>query len=170
MDTFFAFVMMFISQFFGIDSGGVQTAIDQTFPVHELAQVLSVVDGDTIRVQLNGVEETVRYIGIDTPEPYRDGEPACYSGEASRRNTELVAGREVRLVPDAEDRDRYERLLRYVYVDDVFVNKQLLEQGYATTLTIRPNTQFASAFATIEVNARAAGVGLWSACADQSDT
>jgi micrococcal nuclease len=57
-----------------------------------------------------------------------------------------------------------------VYVDDVFVNKQLLEQGYATTLTIWPNTQFASAFATIEVNARAAGVGLWSACADQSDT
>jgi endonuclease YncB( thermonuclease family) len=57
-----------------------------------------------------------------------------------------------------------------VYVDDVFVNKQLLEQGYATTLTIWPNTQFASAFATIEVNAQAAGVGLWSTCADQSDS
>jgi endonuclease YncB( thermonuclease family) len=167
MDTFFALVMMFISQFFGIDSGGVQTAIDQTFPVHELAQVLSVIDGDTIRVRLNGVEETVRYIGIDTPEPYRDGEPACYSGDASRRNAELVADREVRLVTDVENRDRYERLLRYVYVDDIFVNEKLLEQGYAITLTIRPNTQYKSKFAVAEAAARREGVGLWSACSGQ---
>jgi micrococcal nuclease len=170
MEAFFALVMLFISQFFGIDLSEVQTPSNENLPPEETAQVLSVVDGDTIKVRVNGIEETVRYIGIDTPEPYRDGKPACYSGEASHRNAELVAGREVRLVPDAENRDRYERLLRYVYVDDVFVNEQLLEQGYATTLTIRPNTQFASTFATIEANAQAVGVGLWSACVDQSDT
>jgi micrococcal nuclease len=170
MEAFFALVILFTSQFFGIDLRGVQTPSNENLPPQEMAQVLSVVDGDTIKVRVNGIKETVRYIGIDTPEPYRDGEPACYSSEASRRNAELVAGREVRLISDAEDRDQYGRLLRYVYVDDVFVNEQLLEQGYATTLTIRPNTQFAPVFATIEASARVAGVGLWSACTDQSDT
>ena len=155
---------MFFSQFLGIDIDEVHTTGDENVLAVEVAQVLQVIDGDTIKVRISGMEETVRYIGIDTPEPYRDGEPACYSKEASDRNSDMVAGREVRLVPDEENRDRFGRLLRYVYVDDVFVNQQLLREGYATTLTISPNTQFESQFRNAESSARSVGEGLWSVC------
>jgi len=164
MEVFFSLILVLISQFLGIDLSQTPPPIDEAAPVEDVAQVLHVIDGDTIKVRISGMEETVRYIGIDTPEPYRDGEPACYSKEASDRNSDMVAGREVRLVPDEENRDRFGRLLRYVYVDDVFVNQQLLREGYATTLTISPNTQFESQFRNAESSARSAGEGLWSAC------
>lgn len=164
MEAFFTLVLLLISQLFGYDVGGEQTPSDKNWVAEETALVLSVIDGDTIKVQLNGVEETVRYIGMDTPEPYRDSEPACYSQEASSRNRELVAGREVQLIADIEDRDKYDRLLRYVYVDDVFVNEQLVSEGYATTLTIRPNTRFETQFSDAQTDARSANRGLWSAC------
>jgi micrococcal nuclease len=130
----------------------------------EIATVISVTDGDTITVDLNGVREKVRYIGIDTPEPYRDGEPACYSKEASARNAELVAGQQVELVADKEDRDRFDRLLRYVYIDEIFVNEVLVVEGYATTLKIKPNTQFAQIFSDAKNEARSNKVGLWEVC------
>ena len=134
--------------------------------VTETATVVRVIDGDTITVTIDGQEETVRYIGIDTPEPYRDGEPACYSKEATSRNTELVAGTQVQLVPDIEDRDTYDRLLRYVYVNDSFVNEQLVAEGYATTLRIAPNTSQADTFQQAQDTAQAQQLGLWSACRD----
>jgi micrococcal nuclease len=175
MEAFFTLVLLFFSQLFGTWVGvpDPQKSIPETAQTkesEEIAQVTAVVDGDTIKVLLNGKEEKVRYIGVDTPEPYRDKNPACFSKEATARNTELVAGKEVRLVPDTENRDRYNRLLRYVYVDDVFVNEQLVREGYATTLTIKPNTQFADLFASAEGEARNAGVGLWSVCKNQPDT
>ncbi len=81
-------------------------------------KVVRVVDGDTIHVQVGGRDETVRYIGVDTPESVKPGTPVqCFAKRASAFNERLVAGERVRLVPDAEARDRYGRLLAYVYRD-----------------------------------------------------
>lgn len=128
------------------------------------AEVVRVIDGDTIVVRITGEEQTIRYIGIDTPEPYRDGEPACFSLEASLKNKELVQGKTVRLESDSEDTDRYDRLLRYVYVDEVFVNAELVRGGYAKKLVIKPNTTHKNQFADLEQTAREQGLGLWGDC------
>jgi len=128
------------------------------------AEVVRVIDGDTIDVRYDGQTHRVRYIGIDTPEPYRDTQPECFSSEASAANRALVAGREVSLVADQENTDKYDRLLRYVYVDDVMVNAQLARGGYATTLSIKPNTRYTKRFSQAVAAARADGRGLWSAC------
>jgi micrococcal nuclease len=131
----------------------------------ETATVTDVVDGDTIRID---GRELVRLIGIDTPEakgPYRDEE--CFGEEASRRTAALLpAGTEVRLVFDVDRRDRYDRLLAYVYraSDDRFVNATLVREGYATALTISPNVRYASRFRRIERAARDAERGLWGGC------
>lgn len=134
------------------------------------ATVVSVIDGDTIIVNLAGTKETVRYIGIDTPEPRREGTPECGSHEATAYNRELVENQTVRLVADAEDRDPYDRLLRYVYVgegtDAVFVNQQLITAGLAVPLTIRPNDTYASAFTEAARVAEADDVGNWALCPD----
>jgi micrococcal nuclease len=137
-------------------------------PTESTAEVVSVIDGDTIIVTLNGQEETVRYIGIDTSEPRREGIPECGSREATEFNRALVAGKTVRLVADAEDRDRYDRLLRYVYVgegaNEQFVNAELLRAGWAKTLTIPPNDSFASDFQRLATEAQSVPVGSWSLC------
>jgi micrococcal nuclease len=131
------------------------------------AQVLRVVDGDTLLVAVGGRQERVRYIGVDTPETVKPDTPVqCFGKRASAENHRLVAGREIRLVADAEARDRYGRLLAYVYrVDDgLFVNAELARGGYATVLSIAPNVRFAARFAALVRQARDAGRGLWSAC------
>ena len=130
-----------------------------------------VIDGDTIEVELDErigggpALEDVRYIGIDTPESVKPGTPVqCYGNEASEFNHELVEGRRVLLRFDRELRDRFGRLLAYVYVGETFVNAELLRLGYARTLEIEPNTSNAGRFASLEADAGEAGVGLWSAC------
>jgi micrococcal nuclease len=127
-------------------------------------EVVRVIDGDTIVVLMANKKQTIRYIGIDTPEPYRDAEPACFSLEASLKNKELVQGKVVRLELDQENMDKYGRLLRYVYVDDVFVNAELVKDGYAKDMAIKPNTMHKNLFATLEQTARKQGVGLWGSC------
>jgi micrococcal nuclease len=128
------------------------------------APVVSVIDGDTIIVRINGREETVRYIGVDTPEPRREGEPECGSHEATEFNRNLVEGQVVTLVSDSEDRDRYDRLLRYAYVDETFVNEELIVAGYATPLRIAPNTRHSSRFAAASAEAKTAGRGIFALC------
>jgi micrococcal nuclease len=131
------------------------------------AQVLRVVDGDTIRVRLDGRTERVRYIGIDTPESVKPGTAVqCFAKRASAANAALVAGRSVRLVADVEERDRYGRLLAYVYrePDGAFVNARLVRDGYARTLTIAPNVAHAHELADLSRAARRARRGLWNAC------
>jgi micrococcal nuclease len=134
------------------------------------ATVVSVIDGDTIIVNMGGRQETVRYIGIDTPEPRREGAPECGSHEATEFNRTLVENQTVRLVADAEDRDQYDRLLRYVYVgegtDTVFVNETLIEAGFATPLTIKPNDTYANTFKEVARAAAASDVGNWALCPD----
>jgi micrococcal nuclease len=129
------------------------------------ARVLSITDGDTIHVEIGGDDEKVRYIGIDTPESViPDEAPECFGKEASEANRELVEGETVRLVFGAERRDQYDRLLAYVYVGDTFVNAELVRQGFARTLEIAPNTDFARRFASLQQAAANAARGLWAAC------
>jgi micrococcal nuclease len=131
----------------------------------DTARVVSVTDGDTIRVRLAGGEERVRYIGIDTPESAIPGEPPeCFGKAAARFNRQLVAGRRVTLIFGAERRDRYGRLLAYVHAGDRFVNAAIVRAGYARTLEIAPNTDFADQFARLQQVAANAGRGLWAAC------
>lgn len=128
------------------------------------AYVTYVVDGDTIELE-NG--EHVRYIGIDTPELARDGQLLeCFGEESRRRNEELVLGKQVTLVRDASDRDRYGRLLRYVFVDDTFVNEELVREGFAHAPSYPPNTTRQQALRQAERTARTNGSGLWSSCPD----
>jgi micrococcal nuclease len=121
-----------------------------------------VADGDTVRVRVDGGrEERVRYIGIDTPEITSD---ECFAREAAAFNARLVGGREVRLETDAEERDRYGRLLAYVYAGDELVNAALVREGYAQPLTVPPNVRFEDRFAQLARNARREGRGLWASC------
>jgi micrococcal nuclease len=131
-------------------------------------RVVRVVDGDTIHVNVDGRDVRVRYIGIDTPEEVKPDTPVqCFARAAAAANRQLVAGREVRLVPDVEERDRYGRLLAYVFRagDGRFVNAELVGDGFARTLTIPPNVRYAERFADLAARARRAERGLWGACA-----
>jgi micrococcal nuclease len=132
-----------------------------------VARVVRVVDGDTIVASVGGREERVRYIGMDTPEDVKPGTPVqCYSRRAAAENRRLVAGRRVRLVQDAEARDRYGRLLAYVRVAGARqdLEELLLRGGYARPLAIRPNVDRAAGYARLAAEARAARRGLWGAC------
>ena len=121
------------------------------------AQVVRIVDGDTIEVTFDGTVERVRYIGIDTPEVN-----ARCAQEATRTNQELLGESEVRLVPDSENRDVYGRILRYVYVGDTHVNLELAKRGVAEVLRIVPNTRHAENFKEAVATALAEGTGcLW---------
>ncbi len=129
------------------------------------ARVLRTVDGDTIEVAVGGAVEHVRYIGIDTPESVAPGEPVeCFGHEAAALNERLVGGRTVTLRFDAERRDRYGRLLAYVYARGRLVNAELVRRGYARTLTIPPNDSRAPKFAHLEGSASRLGRGLWATC------
>jgi micrococcal nuclease len=134
----------------------------------DAARVVRVVDGDTIRVDLPSGEEAVRYIGIDTPESVKPGSPVeCFAKRASAFNARLVEGERVRLVGDVEERDRYGRLLAYVYRarDGLFVNAELVRRGYATVATFPPNVAHEREFRRLARRARMSGRGLWSECA-----
>jgi micrococcal nuclease len=140
-------------------------ALGQTEPRSATVTVTRVVDGDTVEVELEGETEDVRYIGVDTPETVKPGEPVdCFGPQASSFNHRLVEGRQVRLVFGVERRDQYDRLLAYVYLGDRFVNAILLRRGMARTLVFPPNDRFAERFERLETGAARAGRGLWGAC------
>ena len=125
------------------------------------ARVVRVVDGDTIVVG----DERVRLIGVDTPESVKPGTPVeCFAREASAFVKKLLTGRNVRLELDVEKRDRYGRLLAYVYRDDLFVNAELVRRGYASVATFPPNVRHVDEFVRLQREARGASRGLWRAC------
>lgn len=133
----------------------------------ETVRVVRVVDGDTIRVELPSGEEAVRYIGIDTPESVKPGSPVeCFAKRASAFNERLVGGERVRLVRDVDERDRFGRLLAYVYRerDGLFVNAELVRGGYATVATFPPNVAHEDEFRRLARRARLSGRGLWGKC------
>jgi endonuclease YncB( thermonuclease family) len=123
--------------------------------------VVNVVDGDTIMVLLDqdGKTYTVRYIGMDTPE--NTSQVEYFGPEATAKNIELVYGKAVMLIKDVSETDRYNRLLRYVLVDDIFVNFELVAQGYANTASYPPDTSCISTFRLAEQEAMVAGYGFW---------
>lgn len=126
------------------------------------AQVINVVDGDTIDVLIEGVEYRVRYILVDTPETKDPGEPVQPFGpEAYEANRQLVEGRTVRLEKDVSETDRYGRLLRYVYVGELMVNEELLRLGLARVATFPPDVKYVDRFLAVQQEAQAAGAGLW---------
>jgi micrococcal nuclease len=135
------------------------------------ARVLRVVDGDTIKVSVDGRTERVRYIGIDTPETVKPNSPVeCYGKSASDRNRALVGGESVRLERDVRERDRYDRLLAYVFRvrDGLFVNADLVAGGYASPLRITPDVRYATRFRKLADEARSHRRGLWGACAGEA--
>ena len=133
-----------------------------------MATVVRVVDGDTVVVDVGGTEESVRLIGIDTPESVaRDRPNECFGAEASARLESLLpAGTAVVLTRDVEPRDLYDRLLAYIQrrSDGLFVNAAQVADGYAEAKDYPPNTAYRDDFEAAERTARAAGRGLWSAC------
>lgn len=139
-----------------------------TAPEPGVGEVVRVVDGDTIDVRLAAGEERVRLIGINTPETVDPRSPVdCFGPEASAATKALLpAGTRVRLVRDAEARDRYDRLLAYVYDadDGTFVNLVLAEQGFADVATFPPNVAHTEELVAAVAAARDAGRGLWGAC------
>jgi endonuclease YncB( thermonuclease family) len=132
-----------------------------------LYAVKNFVDGDTIDVDMNGRSETVRFIGVDTPETHKPNTPVqCYGPEASSFTKMLIGSNSVRLQADPLDtnRDRYGRLLRYVYLPDgTLVESKLISEGYGFAYTQFP-FQKKDQFVSLEQTAKQAGKGLWSAC------
>lgn len=126
------------------------------------ATVVRIVDGDTIHVRIGSTIEKVRYIGVNTPEVHHPTKGEQPGGrEASEVNRQLVAGKRVRLQLDVQERDRYGRLLAYVWIGDLMVNAELVRQGYAQVMTIPPNVRYQDLFLKLQRDAREAGRGLW---------
>ena len=132
-----------------------------------VGQVLDVVDGNTIRVNLGDRVETVRYIGINAKQTTQAVKgPNQSGGDVADANRQLVARQQVRLELDAQERDREGRLLAYVFVADRMVNAELVRRGSAEAMTIQPNVRYRDLFVTLEQEARDDRRGLW---ADQSE-
>ncbi len=125
-------------------------------------RVVSIVDGDTIKVQIGDRTETVRYIGMNAPElhhPTKGVEPLAR--EATEANRKLVEGQTVRLELDVQERDQFGRLLAYVHVGEMMVNAELVAQGYAQVMTIPPNVRNQELFLKLQREARLLQIGLW---------
>ncbi|MCR4324926.1 MAG: thermonuclease family protein [Candidatus Curtissbacteria bacterium] len=134
--------------------------------VEEKYKVTKVVDGDTIQVEGG---KTIRYIGIDTPETSDPSKPVeCYSKEATQKNRELVEGKEIRVEKDVSETDQYQRLLRYVFVGDVFVNEVLVKDGFAKATAYPPDTKKQDVFSKAQEDAKSNKSGLWGKCSTAS--
>jgi len=132
------------------------------------ATIHKVVDGDTVIADVSGSRENVRLIGIDTPESVARNRPnQCYGAEAGAYLKSLLPeGTAVTLILDEEPRDQYDRLLAYVIRshDDLFINLDLVEQGYAGTLSYPPNTHYEGLLDAAAARAMLADLGLWGVC------
>lgn len=132
-----------------------------------VATVVEVVDGDTLEVMVGGRRETVRLLGVDTPETVDPDRPVeCFGPEASAFTAAHLTGRVVRLEYDAERRDPYDRLLAFVIVDGERFNDRLLHEGFARLLVIPPNGRHGRTLLEAELAARREGRGLWEGCGD----
>lgn len=124
--------------------------------------VTKVIDGDTIAIKGGQV---IRYIGIDTPETVHPSKPIeCFSAEASNKNKELIEGKRVKLEKDVSETDKYGRLLRYVWIGDIFVNDYLVRQGYAYAFTYPPDVKYSDQFIEAQREAKENNRGLWTSC------
>ena len=135
-------------------------------PQGESVKVTRVVDGDTIKIEGG---QTVRYIGIDTPETVHPQKTVeCFGREASNKNKELVEGKFVQLERDVSEVDKYGRLLRYVYVDSVFANELLVKEGFAHASSYPPDVKYQDLLSSAQQEAQSQNKGLWAGCGDNS--
>jgi len=153
-----------LGQKYGWFDGAKQTAqTDQP----GLYSINHFVDGDTIAVNMNGKSETIRFVGVDTPETHKPNTPVqCYGPAAAAFTKNTIGSGKVRLQADAlsTNRDRYNRLLRYVYLPDGrLLNELLIQNGYGFYYPYFPFTKKAQ-FAADEKAAMAAHKGLWGNC------
>jgi endonuclease YncB( thermonuclease family) len=138
--------------------------------------VTSVVDGDTIKVNIDGVTKTLRLIGIDTPETVDPRKPVqCFGVEASNRTKQLLLNKKVRLEADPTqgELDKYNRLLRYVYLEDgTSFNKKMISDGYAYEYTYNTPYKYHAEFKKAQIDAKNSKLGLWAddACTTQTTT
>jgi len=127
--------------------------------------VTKVFDGDTIAVNMDGREEKIRMIGVDTPETHKPNSPVeCFGKQASEYTTKALLGKEVKLEPDPlnQNRDRYQRLLRYVFTKEgLLYNAELIKQGYGFAYLSFPFTK-ADEFRQLQTEAKNNNAGLWS--------
>jgi micrococcal nuclease len=132
-----------------------------------LYRVTHFVDGDTITVDMNGTEEKVRFVGVDTPETHKPNTPVqCYGPAAAAYTKAIIGTNNVRLTsdPQSTDRDRYDRLLLYVYLPDgTLVNEKLIQTGHGFYYPYFPFTKSAQ-FSADQDTAKAAHLGLWGNC------
>ena len=126
-------------------------------------KVIKVVDGDTLVIDMDGKEERLRLLGVDTPESvHPDKDKNIEFGTLASEFTKLhLEGKTIGIEYDKEKRDRYDRLLAYVYVDGEMFNKTLLENGMAKVTIYQPNDKYEEEFLALEQEAKAANMGLW---------
>jgi len=125
----------------------------------EIIELIKVIDGDTIIVKINGEEKSVRLIGIDTPEKNE-----CFEKEATRKAKELMENKKIKLEADntQDDKDKYDRLLRYIYLEDgTLINKKLIEEGFGTEYTYKVVYKFQTEFKGAEKMAKEEKIGMW---------
>lgn len=158
-------LLLGISYYYG-QSGNVPANIGgNVAPGHY--RVIKVDDGDTITVDMNGRDERVRFIGVDTPETHDPRKPVqCFGRAASEFTKQLIGNNHVRLESDplSANRDRYDRLLRHIYLpDDRLVQAEIIREGYGFALASFPFTK-SDEFRQLERTAREQNKGLWSSC------
>lgn len=128
----------------------------------ERVRVTRVIDGDTIEIE-DG--RRVRYIGINTPETVDPRKAVeCFGREASAQNRELVEGKEIEMGKDIAEKDKYGRLLRYIWVENLFVNDYLIRQGFAQVMTVPPDVKYQEQLRQAEAEAQEFKRGLWKSC------
>lgn len=160
-------VVLLILQKYGLIPGGetATTTVQNNTP--GLYKVVKFDDGDTIAVDMQGKTETIRFIGVDTPETHDPRKPVqCYGKTASAFTKKLIGDSPVRLEADplSGNRDRYDRLLRYIYLPNgTLVNEALVTGGYAFAITGFPHTKMPD-FVRDESAAKAEKRGLWGSC------
>ncbi len=140
------------------DTGPPSQIIDE----ERLVLVVKVIDGDTLEVEGG---KRIGYIGIDTPETVDPRKPVeCFGRQASNKNRKLVEGKRVRLEKDISKKDKYGRLLRYIWVGDTLVNEVLVKEGYAYASSYPPDVKYQDRLNVAQKFAREGNIGLWGVC------
>lgn len=164
------FCVWFLWDYFGLyvpvtEEVSETTVVPEQPKLFGLYDVVRTVDGDTIILNIDGKEKTIRLIGVDAPESvHPDRSRNTEDGKiASDWMSEYLSGKQVYLEYDIETVDDYGRTLAYVYLDDgsTMVQDELLRAGYATVMTIRPNTKYEYHFMQLESAAQANKQGIW---------
>jgi micrococcal nuclease len=150
---------------FSRDLAAILEMFSRPAPIPGLYEVVSVVDGDTIKVKIEGETKTLRLIGIDTPETVDPRKPVqCFGRQASDKAKEVLSDKMVRLEADPSqgELDKYGRLLRYVFLPDgTFFNRSMIEEGYAHEYTYETPYKYQAEFKAAELKAREGKLGLW---------